>query len=85
MNTMPAKDKITSQIAAVIHHLRKYKTITSSQAVKLYGATRLSSIIFILRERGFIISTEMTYGINRYGNKGPYAIYHLDKDINEEE
>lgn len=82
---MPVKSKIKSQTAAIIHHLRKYKKITSKEAIKLYGATRLSSIIFILRERGFKISTEMTSSINRYGNKGPYAIYHLEEDINEEE
>lgn len=81
---MFAKSKTKSQTSAIINHLRKYKTITSNQAIKLYGATRLSGIIFILKKRGFKISTEIVYGKNRYGNKGPYAIYHLDKDIKEE-
>lgn len=72
-----------SQISDVIKHLRKYKTITSYEAIKKYGATRLSGIIYILRERGFGIETEMIQGKNRYGHMTNYAIYHLIKDIEE--
>lgn len=76
--------KEKSQISEVIAHLRKYKSITSYEAIKKYGATRLSGIIFILRERGFGIETEMTQGKNRYGHGTSYAIYHLVKDLEEE-
>lgn len=72
-----------SQISDVIKHLRKYKTITSYEAIKKYGATRLSGIIYILRERGFGIETEMIQGKNRYGHMTNYAIYHLTKDMEE--
>lgn len=74
-----------SQITDIIAHLRKYKSITSNEAIKKYGATRLSGIIFILREKGFGIETEMTQGKNRYGHISNYAIYHLIKDIEEDE
>lgn len=74
-----------SQITDIIAHLRKYKSITSNEAIKRYGATRLSGIIFILREKGFDIETEMTQGKNRYGHISNYAIYHLIKDIEEGE
>jgi hypothetical protein len=74
-----------SQITDIIAHLRKYKSITSNEAIKRYGATRLSGIIFILREKGFGIETEMTQGKNRYGHISNYAIYHLIKDIEEDE
>ena len=77
--------KNKSQISDVIHHLRKYKSITSMEAIKRYGATRLSSIIYVLKERGFGIETEMTQGKNRYGHVTSYAIYHLVKDLEEEE
>ena len=73
-----------SQITDIIAHLRKYKSITSNEAIKRYGATRLSGIIFILREKGFGIETEMTQGKNRYGHISNYAIYHLIKDIEED-
>jgi len=33
-----------------------------------------------LRARGYGISTEKLYGVNRYGNKVPYAKYWLDKE-----
>ena len=74
-----------SQITDIIAHLRKYKSITSNEAIKRYGATRLSGIIFILREKGFGIETEMPQGKNRYGHISNYAIYHLIKDIEEGE
>ena len=74
-----------SQITDIIAHLRKYKSITSNEAIKRYGATRLSGIIYILREKGFDIETEMTQGKNRYGHISNYAIYHLIKDIEEGE
>ena len=72
-----------SQITDIIAHLRKYKTITSNEAIRRYGATRLSGIIFILKKRGFGIETEIVHGKNRYGNNSPYAIYHLVNDIEE--
>lgn len=52
---MSAKSK--SQISEVIDLLRKQGYITSYEAIEKFGATRLSGIIFILRERGFGIET----------------------------
>lgn len=80
---MSAIDK-KSQTSEIITHLRKYKTITSNEAIKLFGATRLSGIIYVLKERGFGIETEMVQGKNRYGHITNYAIYHLVKDIETE-
>lgn len=77
-------DKKT-QINDIINHLRKYKEITSYEAIQNYGATRLSGIIFQLKKRGFVIETEIVHGKTRYGNHVRYAIYRLVKDIEEEE
>ena len=66
-----------SQTKEIIQYLRKYKKITSQTAFKSFGATRLSSIIFSLRERGYGIETEMAQCKNRYGQSTNYAIYHL--------
>lgn len=74
-----------SQISEIITHLRKHKTITSMEAIKKYGATRLSGIIYVLKERGFGIETEIVQGKNRYGHITRYAIYHLVKDIEEDD
>ncbi len=76
--------KNKSQISEIIHHLRKYKSITSMEAIKRYSATRLSGIIYVLKERGFKIETELKEVKNRYGHTTRIAIYHLVKDIQEE-
>ena len=73
-----------SQISAIITHLRKYKTITSMEAIKKYGATRLSGIIYVLRDRGFGIETEPVEVKNRYDHVTRIAVYHLVKDIEED-
>ena len=70
-----------SQLSEVVNHLRKYKKITSLEAIKLFGATRLSSIIYRLRDKGFDIETEIAYTKNRYGHSTKYAIYKLVKDV----
>lgn len=75
--------KNKSQVSEIIAHLRKYKEITSIIAIKKYGATRLSGIIYLLRDRGFGIETEMVQGVNRYGHTMNYAVYHLVKDLEE--
>ena len=80
---MSAKNK--SQTSEIINLLRKQGYITSYEAIEKFGATRLSGIIFILRERGFGIETEMVQGKNRYGDITNYAIYRLTKDIEEVE
>mgnify|MGYP006073036301 CR=1 FL=1 len=77
--------KKKSQISDIIDHLGKYKTITSMEAIEMYGATRLSGIIYILKERGFDIETELLEVKNRYGHVTRIAVYHLVKDITEQE
>ena len=76
--------KKKSQTSEIIKLLRKQGYITSFEAIEKFGATRLSSIIFALRKRGFGIETEMVQGKNRYGNITNYAIYRLTKDIEED-
>ena len=55
------------------------------EAIEKYGATRLSGIIYVLKEWGFGIETEMVQGKNRYGHITNYAIYHLVKDLEDGE
>lgn len=76
--------KNKSQISEIISHLRKYKSITSMEAIKKYGATRLSGIIYVLKERGFGIETELKEVKNRYEHITRIAVYHLIKDIEKE-
>lgn len=72
-------DKKMTQTQAIINHLLKYGTITSMQAFELYGATRLSAIIFNLKQRGYYIITRMVDGKNRFGEDVRYGEYKLIK------
>lgn len=67
----------TSKTEKVLNHLEKYKTITSLEAIELYGATRLSAIIFNLRKRGYNIITEDLPFVDRFGTKSHYGKYIL--------
>lgn len=69
-----------TQTSAVLAHMRKFGGITSMEAFKEYGATRLSGLIFELRKRGFQIVTEMQSGVNRFGGSCCYAKYVLIED-----
>ena len=66
---------------AIHNHLLEYGNITSWEAIQLYGATRLSAIIFNLRHKyNLNIVNETINFTDRYGNKANYVKYIL---INE--
>lgn len=67
----------TTQREKVLEHLEKYGSITSMEAIALYGATRLSDIIYRLRNNGYTIITENKTTVNRFGNVTNYAKYIL--------
>ena len=48
-----------SQRDAILNHLESGRTITSLEALNLYGCLRLAAIIHTLREEEFKIKTEM--------------------------
>lgn len=66
-----------SKTQLVLAHLKEYGTITSWDAIRFYGATRLSAIIFDLRKRGYNIDTKMIDFEDRYGNRSKMALYKL--------
>ena len=66
----------------VLRHLKEKGSITSVEAIQLFGATRLSAIIFRLREKGYGIKTVPMDAVDRYGNRMKYAkyVYRPPKD-----
>lgn len=71
----------TSQVGKVIDWLWKFGSITSMEAIKMFGATRLSAIIYILRHHyGYNIISQREKTRNRYGNSVSYARYFLVKE-----
>jgi hypothetical protein len=69
----------TNKTNEVLKHLKQNGSITSWEAIQLYGATRLSAIIFNLRKK-YNINTFMIDDIDRYGNESRYAKYVLKED-----
>ena len=62
---------------AVLQWLQTGAGISSMDAIKQFGATRVSSIIFNLRKRGYNIETVKCEGTDRFGNKMTFARYYL--------
>lgn len=56
------------------------KGVTSMEAFRQFGITRLSSIIHILRHKEDMdIKSEQQAWMNRYGEKVYFALYYLEK------
>lgn len=64
-----------TQISDVLAHLQKNGSITSLEAIYDYGASRLSAIIYVLRNRGYIIDTIIEKGKTRYNRPCKWARY----------
>lgn len=70
----------TTKSSEVLKHLKVRGSITSLEAFELYGATRLSAIIFELRKKGYNIKTTDSTCIDRYGHRCNFAKYVLIED-----
>lgn len=69
--------KYSGNTGRILQHLQQRGGITSVEAFELYGATRLSGIIYNLRQYGYdIISYDMK-GKNRYGETVYFVEYRL--------
>jgi hypothetical protein len=64
----------------ILAHLQAKGYITSWQAIREYGITRLSAVIFDLRRDGHNIESQTVCKKNRYGDKIHYAKYVLKKN-----
>lgn len=72
-------EKKTNKTKEVLKHLQTYGCITSMEAIKKYKATRLSDIIYRLRNRGFKIDTIEIPFVDSYGTKSSYGKYVLNE------
>lgn len=69
------KEEIKTGKDAIKWHLKNYGHITSLEAIKQYGATRLASIIFNLKQEGFNIhSTDLKF-TTRFGRTTTISKY----------
>lgn len=71
---------------AILMHLEEKGNITSWEAIKEYGATRLSAIIFNLRHKyGMNIENEWVEFTDRFGSKSRYVKYIYKKEEEQNE
>ena len=68
----------TNKTKEVLKYLQTHGSITSMEAINLFGATRLSAIIFNLRKKGYNITSVDKTTKDRYGHTVPYAEYRLN-------
>lgn len=64
-------------------HLIEEGSITSWEAIELYGQTRLSAVIYNLKKAGWTFETETIKFKDRFGDEGSYAKY-IVKHVGDE-
>ena len=68
-----------TQKQMVLDYIREFGSISSFEAFRDLGITRLSAVIFGLKELGYEFDTKMEHTRNRFGEKTHYARYSLRK------
>lgn len=68
-----------SQWERILEYMQSHSGITSLDAFRLFGETRLSAIIYDLRHMGYKILSQRETGTNRYHKKVSYVRYKLIK------
>ena len=61
----------------VLKYMRDFGSITSWEAFKELGVTRLSAVIFNLKRDGHEIASEKESTRNRYGDRVSFSRYRL--------
>jgi len=80
MKTITIKEQeVKSQSDAVLWHLKHYGSITSYEAIREYGATRLSAIIFNHRKNGYSIDSVPLQKKTRFGKTTTISKYIYTK------
>lgn len=65
------------QTERIYRHLQDFGSITTLDAFRDYGITRLASRIWDLKQEGHHITKDFETGKNRYGESVSYARYKL--------
>lgn len=68
-----------TQTNRVLNYMRQYGSITSLEAFRDLGITRLSGVIFDLR-KSYAIGSKTESSRNRYGEKTSYSRYYLEEE-----
>lgn len=63
----------------VLKYMSSHKGISQIEATEKFGATRLSAIVFNLKNQGYDINKRWIETVTRYGKRTRYAEYYLVK------
>ncbi|MBR1445470.1 MAG: helix-turn-helix domain-containing protein [Alloprevotella sp.] len=66
-----------TQRQRVLEYMQEHGSITSMEAFRKLGVTRLSAVIFDLKAQGHEFDTAKEKSKNRFGEKTSYARYIL--------
>lgn len=66
-----------TQTERVLRHLKDFGSITTLEAFREYGITRLSARIYDLKMQGYGIEAKKETARNRYGEKVSFNTYRL--------
>lgn len=66
-----------SQNATILFHLQSGRSLTSLEAINLYGITRLGGRIFELKQQGHVIHDEFVTVKNRHGKDARVKRYWI--------
>lgn len=69
-----------NQKERVLRYIQDYGSISSLEAFRDLGVTRLSAAVFDLRADGYPIVAKRESTLNRYGEKTSYARYSLENE-----
>lgn len=61
----------------VLNYIREFGSISSMEAFRDLGITRLSAVIFNLKADGYEFDTKTEHSVNRFGKKVCFARYSL--------
>lgn len=69
-----------TQAERVLEYIKRFGSITTLEAFRDLGVTRLSARIYELRARNINIDSTSVTSKNRYGENCTYAKYYLRKE-----
>lgn len=74
-----------TQQERIIQYIKENGSITSWEAIKELGCTRLAGQIFSLEKKGYRFDHHTQYAVNRYGEPTHFAMYTLVKEPEKDE
>lgn len=69
-----------TQAEEVLYHLKYIGALSSIQAIKEYGITRLAARVYELKDQGWDVRSEDREFTTRHGKKSSYSEYYLVRE-----